>query len=1092
MGTNYQVVASYGKCAGAPSSERTWTLYSEAWIRAFGAPEMVISDGGPEFAGRFERGIEQWGVFQHTTDAESPWQNAKAERHGGWVKQRLEAELSSASTVVTSESELALLVSELAAKKNAWFHRGGFTPAQLVFGQNPRVPHELLGDDPLGEAGLRELHLDPTEADSAAAEFARQHAVRQRARELAMREMSRDRVMRASHAPEHRDRQFAEGQWVYVWRRARSRADHLVARSRWTGPGAVVLQRGHTVYVAMRARLWKCNADQLRPATRSEQWAGDLLRQPEMRPLQQAARAGLRGHAVDVSQEGPPPQDAWEVPPPEEGGRVILPQGAPSGTPPTPPPAEAPARAAHPRQQPLPAVPEDEDLQDMSPHVPAEPHQGGEEVGSEASAERPPSVVEPAAEPAAEATVPHGDPGFPPPPGLPAPIEDVMPKRRRIVVDEAGDGTLQIPGGVPMATGTSSSSTAPQPAASPLVPAEQMPADARVARLREQLEQRIAERPAEADLWRDRSRSPPRVSGATGDDLSDFLAWHREQGYGGDPEYFFHGSEDFEFRPKQDDGYEIFAASRGGEVRWSGLSPKEKEQFRAADEKEWTKILNSGAVRVIDKHRAQAIRQRFPDRVITSRLIRRWKPVEGTNAPPVAKSRWCVHGHQDPDTLELKCFAPTPLTESIVLFLQVAANLGYEISFADVEQAFMQSNKLRRASGPLYVQPRDGISLDPSCLIEIINPVHGLDDAPAARRRTFTTYLVEQLGFVKSLLDPCWHCRCRRGRLDAMVLVVVDDLMMATMGRETADLRKALQIRFRFGKWQNQEADYAGRRVRVLPDRIELKQEKYVVEEIKPIEEFKEFRSTLYKVNWLARESRPEAAGTSSILASRMTAPVVEDVCCLNWTIGHLRSTAERPPILWHFPPGSMFITASDAGGVGGKPHPSDSPSDDAIAEAEWLQILYRDVIYHVDSWMHSTGPIHSQLRDDSTFLKGRQLQAHVVDAKSIFDTVLQEAPGSRQDRRTAVDLAIITEALAAVKGTVKRMPHAKMMTDSLTKEDVQHRNHALFDLLWTGSFSLLDETEELAARSTHKKNKFRTAAASRQRLEMESQADRK
>ena len=43
-----------------------------------------------------------------------------------------------------------------------------------------------------------------------------------------------------------------------------------MTRARWTGPGVIVLQVGHTVYVSMRARLWKCNSDQLRAATHYE------------------------------------------------------------------------------------------------------------------------------------------------------------------------------------------------------------------------------------------------------------------------------------------------------------------------------------------------------------------------------------------------------------------------------------------------------------------------------------------------------------------------------------------------------------------------------------------------------------------------------------------------------------------------------------------------------------------------------------------------------------------------------------------------------------------------------------------------------
>eukprot|EP00969_Alexandrium_andersonii_P322261 14238744-Alexandrium_andersonii.AAC.1 len=66
---------------------------------------------------------------------------------------------------------------------------------------------------------------------------------------------AKDRILRASKAVFHKDLQFNEGQWVYVWRRVGSLdgAPTKLARSRWVGPGLVTAQRRNTVYVAMRA-----------------------------------------------------------------------------------------------------------------------------------------------------------------------------------------------------------------------------------------------------------------------------------------------------------------------------------------------------------------------------------------------------------------------------------------------------------------------------------------------------------------------------------------------------------------------------------------------------------------------------------------------------------------------------------------------------------------------------------------------------------------------------------------------------------------------------------------------------------------------
>eukprot|EP00959_Pyramimonas_sp_CCMP1952_P280143 5856521-Pyramimonas_sp.AAC.1 len=40
-----------------------------------------------------------------------------------------------------------------ASSKNRYLHRGGFTPYQLVLGQNPRMPNDVLSDGAAPTAG---------------------------------------------------------------------------------------------------------------------------------------------------------------------------------------------------------------------------------------------------------------------------------------------------------------------------------------------------------------------------------------------------------------------------------------------------------------------------------------------------------------------------------------------------------------------------------------------------------------------------------------------------------------------------------------------------------------------------------------------------------------------------------------------------------------------------------------------------------------------------------------------------------------------------------------------------------------------------
>ena len=160
--------------------------------------------------------------------------------------------------------------------------------------------------------------------------------------------------------------------------------------------------------------------------------------------------------------------------------------------------------------------------------------------------------------------------------------------------------------------------------------------------------------------------------------------------------------------------------------------------FEIADSAEWKAIV---------------IRKERPDRVIKRRL----KPQEGTFRKPKAKSRWCVLGHQDPDAADMFIYAPTPQTESIMMFLFLLQLCSLTLSIADLQNAFCQSDSLDRSAGPLFVEPCEGLDLPFGLLIQLIAPVYGLNEAPLRWHRTLTAWLIKQ-GYRKSLLEPVCTC----------------------------------------------------------------------------------------------------------------------------------------------------------------------------------------------------------------------------------------------------------------------------------------------------------------------------------------------
>eukprot|EP00974_Lingulodinium_polyedra_P011811 1140220-Lingulodinium_polyedra.AAC.1 len=63
-----------------------------------------------------------------------------------------------------------------------------------------------------------------------------------------------------------------------------------------------------------------------------------------------------------------------------------------------------------------------------------------------------------------------------------------------------------------------------------------------------------------------------------------------------------------------------------------------------------------------------------------------------------------------------------------------------------------------------------------------------------------------------------------------MVLIVVDDIVLATVRREPPPIRQSLEAAFTFGRWARDAAVYLGRRIERLGDAINISMEKYILE----------------------------------------------------------------------------------------------------------------------------------------------------------------------------------------------------------------------------------------------------------------------
>ena len=125
------------------------------------------------------------------------------------------------------------------------------------------------------------------------------------------------------------------------------------------------------------------------------------------------------------------------------------------------------------------------------------------------------------------------------------------------------------------------------------------------------------------------------------------------------------------------------------EVSWKHRSAREQTQFSKAIETEWQGVLDFKAVTIVDSTQAAVIREKHSERVISSRLVLRWKE---TDTGYKAKARWCVHGFKDPDIHGILRSCPTPDLSSINTTLQILASTASQGTLADGEKAFVQGD----------------------------------------------------------------------------------------------------------------------------------------------------------------------------------------------------------------------------------------------------------------------------------------------------------------------------------------------------------------------------------------------------------------
>ena len=1065
--------------------------FQDRWVSWAGAPtEVVMDPAQANLSEAFTTPTELAGTRVAVTAADAHWQLGKTEVHGGWFARVLAKVIAEVSP---HDRQTWMDCVTSAHCKNELIQVHGHTPAQFVFGRNPKVPHNLL-DEP--------LEVVPATSSLYEATIAKQVALRQAARKAVV-ELQDDRALREALAARPRQSEtHPPGSLVAYWRSQKSHEGVVEKGGRWHGPAVTLGYVGKNLVIVHKRQIFRCAPEQVRKATSEEE---SLAETPHLELL------GIKGlldrraldsrQYVDLVPQALPPL-----------GEQVSDQDAPTPATETrvPPDVSMDSEAAQDRQR----------VDHESP--------GRAEA---ASAPRPAGPYEPAQIATAPSADSRSDQGplserldrsqfgeresYGPVRRVHKKTSPDMLHRPRAMLQEDFAEMMQdvIPELLTQALQGSE-------------PREPLRGTKREAS-REPAEEGAAKRPTTEGSGSRASSDPPSVDEELCAQIREILALSPEDPTQIETLVAAHISKVLDVSPERSTQVENLVAAHinkraAKEIPSVGNPGDLQQKVDEAKTVEWHTVSGRNAVRLVLGREADQVRKRYSDRIMGSRFVNTWKIEE--DSPPRVKARWCLQGHLDPD-LSAKALAgdlqsPTLSQVGRSMLFQLIASHRWNLMLGDIKGAFLSSGELPQKYRPLYARlPAGGIpGVPPDALIEVIGHVYGLNDAPSAWHKTLHEALIA-VGFEQSQFDPCLYFMREHDRLVGAYGVHVDDCATGGEGAKYSRALEDLKKRFEFRKWRIHDGDFCGSRYVQCPKDfcITMTQEKFT-EKLRPLrlsrqrmlskesllepDEVKCLRPINGGLNWLSTQSRPDLSSQVSFSQQAFPTPAVADAVLANNAIRRAKQHAQLPLVFPAIDPTQLAIMChADAAYANGRDGATQAgymisftdASIDKGMVAPWVPAFWRShrlprvvnstLSAEAQSMTAATGMAEwmtlmlSEALDGKTFLRscwsGGSKRACIVltDCKSLYDHLTSKSAPTLDDKRTALDVVIIRESIVRLGASLRWIPTDRMLADALTKESPEAMD-LLRGCIRQRCYQISDETRVLDWRATERERR--------------------
>eukprot|EP00435_Cladocopium_sp_Y103_P064168 s612_g25.t2 len=877
-------------------------LYLKGWQHWAGVPvEVLVDPARTNTAESVFAQLETDGARVITTAAEAHNQLGKVEKHGHLFETVLTKMLDQVQPQNQEEYEQCVIQTMNA--KNELLNNKGMSPCQLVFGRNPRVPADLLQENPCPVAGTTPLH------DASAA---RAHEIRTQAR-IALVQSQDDISLRTALAARPRaERDFLAGDYVAYWRSQKYEKGVRMVGGRWYGTAIVMGKLGRNFLICHRKNLFKVAPEHLRHITTEERMLAqtdgrellgiDSLVNTEQKKLlgsqfvDLTQQSGPEGRAVQRVESDPGLlEDHWV-----QRGELLC-------------RIHKSARTTAYMPDPSDPIVQNFNFEDWrATYVDGSLDPIVHKIFSEPLTQR----IEIQQQPW------RGESHF-----------KVRKVRDALTPEERG--VIVVPG----PTSTMSSPSDPNPDSTNVTSSES----------HGETDNRAEPFPTNA------SSQVGGTGGSTGS-YGPVRIRHNQKG----PESLWlrppatqmedlreilsevHGTKRSQSREpsaeppnksaKVDDAdvcllaecssqpLEILIANflkkkMAKELHHSNNPPILQEKVDASKVTEWTTLRDEKeAIKVILPAQAKRIRAQRPDRIMTSHFVVTEKHEDGDSK---IKSRWCLRGHHDPDLIQKvlagKCHSPTLSQFGRSLILQLLVSHQWLMNLGDIKGAFLEANVREKAlQNPVYAElPPGGVpGIPEGSLVQVLGNIYGANDAPHEWYQEFDR-VAQKAGFTRSKFDAClYFCYGGDGSLQGVLGAHVDDTITGGQGDVYEAAVGYLKQRFPFRKWRTGSGEFLGTVYTQCPSTFEITySQKEYAENIRPIPVSKERTkqpslpasekeiSALRAVNgalgWLSTQTRPDLSVQTSLSQQCFPKPTVFDLLQANQAVRRARQQAD-------------------------------------------------------------------------------------------------------------------------------------------------------------------------------------------------------